>query len=78
METVYVVKGNLLGLPVIQALCILTHEHTVKQSIIDQYSSLFTGLGTFKDGYLIKLKPDPRPFSCLPIEMSPPTTEEGS
>ena len=39
--------------------------HTVKQSIIDQYSSLFTGLGTFKDGYSIKLKPDPRRFSLF-------------
>ena len=68
METVYVVKGlqgNLLGLPAIQALCILTHVHTVKQSILDQYSSLFTGLGTFKDGYSIKLKPDPHPFSLF-------------
>ena len=48
VQLVYVMKGlrvNLLGLPAIQALGILSHVHTITQGITDQYPALFTGLG---------------------------------
>ena len=51
VQLVYVVKElreNLLGLPAIQSLGILSQVHTVTQRITDQYPALFTGLGTFK------------------------------
>ena len=58
-------KHNLLGLPAIQALKVLTQVNTVSRSVLeqtpipDQYPSLFKGLGTFKgDSYAIQLKPD--------------------
>ena len=65
---VYVVKGlreNLLGLPAIQALGMLSHVHTVTQGITDQYPALFTGLGTFKVSYAIKMKADAQPYSLF-------------
>ncbi len=71
IQSVFVVKGlqeNLLGLPAIQNLGILTISHslhTVTQSIVDQYPSLFTGLGTFDEGYSIKLRPNSNPFSLF-------------
>ena len=70
IQNVYVVEGlqeNLLGLSAIQALGILhvAQVLTVKQSINDCYPSLFTGLGTFAEGYAIKLRPDAKPFSLF-------------
>ena len=65
---VYVLKGvheNLLGLSAIQALEILTPVDTVKQSLYEQYSALFTGLGTFKHAYTIKIKENAQPFSLF-------------
>ena len=70
-QPVYVVEGlqeNLFRLPAIQNLCILTLTHnlyTVTQQIVEQYSSLFTGLGTFDKEYSIKLRPNSRPFSLF-------------
>ena len=64
------VKHNLLGLPAIRALHVLSHVEHVSQPITgqtpipDQFPSLFTGLGTFKgDNYVIQLKPDAKPFA---------------
>ena len=64
------VKHNLLGLPAIRALHVLTQVDTVSKPITDQtpiphqYPSLFTGLGTLKgDSYVIQLKPDAKPFA---------------
>ena len=70
-QPVYVVEGlqeNLLGLLAIQNLHILTLTHnlyTVTQPIVERYSSLFTGLGTFDEGYSIKLRPNSSPFSLF-------------
>ena len=64
------VKHNLLGLPAIRALHVLSQVDHVSQPITgqtpipDQFPSLFTGLGTFKgDNYVIQLKPDAKPFA---------------
>ena len=68
-QPVYVVEGlqeNLLGLPAIQNLRILPLPHnlyTITQSIVEQYSSL--SLGTFDEGYSIKLRPNSRTFSLF-------------
>ena len=83
-QLVYVVKGlreNLLGLPAIQALEILSHVHTVTQGITDQYPALFTGLGTFKVSYAIKMKADAQPYSLftpqnVPLPLRKKVTEE--
>lgn len=56
-------KNNLLGLPVIRALQLLSNVCSVDKSIISQYSSLFTGLGKFGQEYTIKLKPNSQPFA---------------
>ena len=41
-------QHNLLGLPAIKALEIIRRISAITQSIPDQYSTLFSGLGTFK------------------------------
>ena len=58
-------KENLLGLLAIQALGMLSHVHTVTQGITDQYPALFTGLGTFKVSYAIKMKADAQTYSLF-------------
>ena len=82
------VKHNLLGLPAIQALNVLTQVDTVSRSVSeqtsipDQYPSLFKGLGTFKgDSYAIQLKPDAKPFTLytprnVPIPLRKKVKEE--
>ncbi|XP_065891581.1 uncharacterized protein [Dysidea avara] len=55
-QPVYVVKNitnNLLGFPAIKALKLLSHVQSVDNStsIVSQYPSLFTGLGTFAHEY---------------------------
>ena len=65
-QTVYVVKGiqnNLLGLPAIKALKMLAKVETIQKTILEQYPSLFTGLGTLRGEYKIELKPDAQPFA---------------
>ena len=65
-QTVYVVKGiqnNLLGLPTIKALEMLAKVEALQKTTLEQYPSLFTGLGTFKGEYKIKLKPNTEPFA---------------
>ena len=57
-------QHNLLGLPAIKALEIITGINAITQSIPEQYPTLFSGLGTFKREYTIKLRPDAKPF-CL-------------
>ena len=56
-------KNNLLGLPAIRKLEMLSHVCTIEKSIISQYPALFTGLGTFAQAYTIKLKPNHKPFA---------------
>ena len=65
-QTLYVVKGiqnNLLGLPAIKALKMLAKVETIQKTILEQYPSLFTGLGTLSGEYKIELKPDAKPFA---------------
>jgi len=68
-QQVFVVQDpqhNLLGLPAIRDLEVITGINAIELSIPDQYPALFTGLGTFKGEYTIKLKPDTqllKPFS---------------
>ena len=56
-------KNNLLGLPAIRKLEMLSHVCTLEKSIISQYPALFTGLGMFAQAYTIKLKPNHKPFA---------------
>ena len=68
MHPVYVVKKlqqNLLGLPAIRALNLLTQVEAIQTSVPDQYPSLFTGLDTFPGSYEIKLKPDAQPSALF-------------
>ena len=63
-QEVFIVKGlrnNLLGLPTIKQLQLLPEVNTVQKSIPDQYPELFTGLGSIKESYKIKMKPDATP-----------------
>ena len=66
-QRVFVINNlqhNLLGLPAIKALEVITGIDAVTQTIPDQYPTLFSGLGTFKGDYTIKLRPDAKRF-CL-------------
>ena len=63
------VKHNLLGLPAIYVLHVLTQVNAVSRTVSeptpipDQFPSPFKSLGTFKgDTYAIQLKPDAKPF----------------
>ena len=58
-------QQNLLGLPAIQALRLLTQVDAVQTPISEQYLALFSGLGTFPDSYRIMLKPDTQPFALF-------------
>jgi len=54
----FVVKGlksNLLGLPTIKELSLITNVCAIENGITSQYPSLFHGLGTFLQEYEIKL-----------------------
>ena len=65
-QSIFVVKGvstNLLGLPAICALQLLTITDEVESSIPDKYPKLFAGLGTFQGEYEIKLKVDAQPVA---------------
>ena len=73
-EQVFVIHNlqhNLLGLPAIKALEVITGINAITQSIPEQYPRLFSGLGTFKGEYTIKLQPDAKPF-CLFIPRNIP------
>ena len=72
-QPVFVVKGlktNLLGLPAIVALQLVTRmdsldssaEHQIIQ-IIHQFPTVFKGLGTLGGEYTIQLRSDAKPFS---------------
>ena len=67
-QQVFVVRDlqhKLLGLPAIRDLEIITGINAIEFRIPDQYPALFTGLGTSKGEYTIKLKPDAQPFSLF-------------
>lgn len=65
---VYVIKRlqqDLLGLPAIQALELLTQVNAIGESVTDRYPDLFTGLGQFPCTYEIELAPDAKPFALF-------------
>ena len=70
-------QHNLLGLPAIKALEIITGINAIAHNIPEQYPGLFSGLGMFKGEYTIKLQPDVKPF-CLftPRNISLPLREK--
>ena len=84
VHPVYVVRElqqNLLGLPAIQSLHLLAQVDAVGMSIPDAYPGVFTGLGTFPEGYQIQLKPDAQPFALftprnVPIPLRKKVQEE--
>ena len=57
-------QNNLLGLPAIKALAVISGINAIEQNIPD-IPALFSGLGNFKGEYTIKLKPDAKPFSLF-------------
>ena len=60
------VRHNLLGLPAIRALGLVNTVDAVEQPIKQQFSSLFTGLGTLRgEPYEIRLKPDAKPLALF-------------
>ena len=52
-----------MGLPAIKALKMLAKVETIQKTILEQYLSLFTGLGTLKGEYKIEIKPNAKPFA---------------
>ena len=68
---VFVVAGlktNLLGLPAITSLNLaarINNLHALKDEVLDQFPSVFQGLGTLGEEYEIQLKSDAKPFSLF-------------
>ena len=66
-QSIYVIdnlKSNLLGLPAITALQILTRvDHIQPGDIYQSFLKLFQDLGTLEGDYQIQLKPDAKPFA---------------
>ena len=64
-QIIFVLKGNnLLGLPAVRALNVLKQVEGVQsETVVQQFPTLFKGLGTFKTEYKIRLKPDAVPFA---------------
>ena len=74
-------QQNLVGLPAMQALRLLTQVDAVQTPISEQYPALFLGLRTFPDSYRIMLKPDAQPFALfmprnVPIPLRKKVEEE--
>ena len=67
-------RNNLLGLPAIVALNILTQVnavHRVDNPIAKQFPKLFHRLGKTKGEYKIKLKPNAKPYSLFSARRVP-------
>nr|XP_050024392.1 uncharacterized protein K02A2.6-like [Dermacentor andersoni] len=65
-QRLYVIQSltvPLLGLPALQALQVVRFLDQLKTSKATLHAELFNGLGTLKDEYNIRLKPDAVPFS---------------
>ena len=59
-------KHNLLGLPAIRALGLLSQADEVimePKEVHSKFPDLFTGLGTFEGDFKIRLRPDAQPFA---------------
>ena len=76
-QPVYVIRkltNNLLGLPAITALNILTQVnavHKVDNPVANNFPELFHGLGKVKEEYEIKLKPNAKPYSLFSARRVP-------
>ena len=76
-QKVYVIRklaNNLLGLPAIIALNILTQVnavHSMDNPIANKFPDLFHGMGTMKDEYEIKLKANAKPYSLFSARRVP-------
>ena len=82
-QVVFLVNGlktNLLGLPTIVALKLVTRVNEISghsQLISKTFSNVFQGLGTMGDPYTIKLKPDTQPRAIYaPRNVPLPLQEE--
>ena len=87
-EEIYVIRGlhkPLLGRPAIEKMDILARIGTVvgsvSQSVINNFSHLFRGLGKLDGDYTIRLKEEARPFSLstprrVPIPLMKPVKQE--
>lgn len=67
-QSVYVVKGlNLLGLPAITSLnmAAMVDVTTVQSNIMEEFPTVFEGLGNLGEEYEIKLKPDAKPHALF-------------
>ena len=68
-QPVYVISRlqlNLLGLPAIQALHLLTQVDILeKTSVPKQFPGLFTGPGTIQESFEMKLKPETQNFALF-------------
>ena len=66
-QPIYIIvglKNNLLGLPAITALQLLTKVESIQPGNAQKsFPELFQGLGTLKGDYQIQLKPDPKPYA---------------
>jgi len=65
-QKVYVVcnlRNNLLSLPALKLLQMVPQLDTIQTSIPDEFPNLFTGLGTMKEMYTIKMKPNAKPHA---------------
>ena len=68
IQRVFIVKNlrnNLLGLPAITELQLIQQHQidVIQRNIPDQFPELFTGLGSMKEPYTIRMKPDAKPYS---------------
>ena len=85
-QTIYVIQGlttNLLGLPAITALQLISRLQTIhtKADIIQQFPNVFKGLGNLGEEFEIKLQPDAQPFALttprnIALPMRPKVTQE--
>ena len=67
-EEIYVIKDlhkSLLGRPAIRGLNLLKRVNSVKekQAVLDQFSTVFEGLGKLEGDYTIKLQDNTKPFA---------------
>ncbi|XP_070385024.1 uncharacterized protein [Dermacentor albipictus] len=78
-QRLYVIQSltvPLLGLPALQALQVVRFRDQLKTSKAMLHAELFIGLGTLKDEYNIRLKPDAVPFSLsVPLRIPIPLLE---
>ena len=74
-------KNNLLGFPAIQNLCLIKQADSVSatDSIKQQFTNVFKGLGTLVEEYRIKFKGNAAPYSTprnVPLSLREKVKEE--